>query len=334
MTAAKKAVTAGMAPITMAPLSPIETSSMAGKTFVVISLTNQSALNVAQAAGVSSALATVGAKTVVLDGRGTADVIAQDFASAISLKAAGIVTLGLDPTLVPSAVANAKAAGIPVVIGTANAPDAPHLPGVVANVAVNSTLEGELQADYALAATNCQLHAAVYFTSAGPVTVNHANGAASEIKKLCGAACSLEKVDVSAATFATTLTGQVQTTLQRSPDINFLLSTADLFVSYIMQGRNAVNKDVPIAGAQGDTLSQAIAGHAQVVDIQWLPGAVTGWYLADTVMRGVLGKAQNVTLPLRLVDATNWGTSVSFQAQYPEIVNYQSAFEKAWGVTK
>jgi len=330
--AATKNADVGMAPMTIDQPSPIDASSIAGKKFAVIMLTGQAARNKSQAEGMQAALEAVGAETIIYDGKATPDVIAQGFQSAIGQKVSGIVTIGFDPALVKSSVADAQAASIPVVSATAVEPDAPHLPGVVANVAVNSYLEGSLQADYALVATKCKLNTVAFFTSAGPVTVHHAEGAEEEIKKLCGSDCSFEKEDVNAATFATKMAGQVQTTLQRSPDINFVLSTADVFVPYVIQGRAAVDRnDVPVAGAQGDSLADAIAGKAQVADVMWPPGEVVGWYMADAIMRAVLGEPKNQELPLRLVDSTNWGTSADFEEQFPELVGYQDTFKQAWG---
>ena len=56
--------------------------------------------------------------------------------------------------------------------------------------------------------------------------------------------------------------------------------------------------------------------------------------MADAVMRGVLGSANDVELPLRVLDKDNWGTSVAFAAQYPKLVDYQQVFKAAWGVGK
>ena len=145
--AATKNAEAGMAPMTIDPPSAIDASSIAGKKFAVIMLTGQAERNKSQAAGMEAALDAAGAETITYDGKATPDVIAQGFQSAIGQKVAGIVTIGFDPALVKSAVADAEKASIPVVSATALEPDSPHLPGVVANVAVNSFLEGSLQAD-------------------------------------------------------------------------------------------------------------------------------------------------------------------------------------------
>lgn len=330
VTSATKQVDEARSPIQITQPGPLDTAPFAGKKIAVISISNQSPVNVEQAQGITEAFESVGASTTIFDGEGTPDVIAKAFASSIGQKVAGIITLGFDPALVKSAVAEAEAAGIPIVAGSAVSPGDARLPGVVANVAVDSTRQGELQASYALAATNCDLHAAVFFISSAPATLNHADGAQARIESLCGPACSLERIDFSATRFATELPGLTQSTMQRLPETNYLLSSADLFVQYIMQGRDLVGSDIPVAGAQGDTLGDAIDGDAQVVDLQMPPAVVNGWIMADALMRGVVGQTQDVELPVRIVDETNWGTSPDFAEQYPDLLDFRERFAAGW----
>jgi ribose transport system substrate-binding protein len=199
-------------------------------------------------------------------------------------------------------------------------------------VAVNAFQEGKIQADYALAKSNCNLDGAVFFCGACKSTVDDANGAAAEIKKLCPSDCSLEKVDTDVATFATTLAGQVQTTLQRSPKINYLISCCDFFVPYVLQARKAVGSNAPIISALGDGLEAAIQGNGEVADLEWPPGEVLGFYFADTLMRAVTGHPVNEEIPFRLVDSSNWGSSADVSVQFPDQAKWEDAFKKAWGV--
>jgi ribose transport system substrate-binding protein len=304
---------------------------MSGKTFAMITLNAKSNLAQAEMAGMKKALALVGANLITFDGKGTPEVIAQAVQSAISQHVAGIVAGGLDPDSVKSSIADAKAAKIPVIAATSHEPDAPLSPdGVVANVAVNGIQEGKIQADYALAKSNCKLHGAVFFCGACLTTVDTATGVAAEIKKLCPTDCSLEKVDFNVATYATTLAGQVQTTLQRSPDINYLISTGDLFVPYILQAQKAIGSNAPIVSALGDGLDAAIHGNGQVADLQWPSGEVVGFYFADAVMRAATGHPVNEEIPFRLLDSSNWGTSGDDSVQYPDQAKWEDAFKTAW----
>lgn len=331
--AAKKKVNAAMAPMKLARLEPYDTSSLSGKKFAIVQLSSKSAISTANAKGMSDALATIGATSMKFDGKGTPDLLAQGFQSAIAQDVAGIVADGFDPALVKSSVAAAEEAGIPVINVGANAPDAPLMDGVVANIAADGTSVGTLQADYALADTNCGLHTASFFTTAGPLTVAMADGAEAEIEELCPDDCSIEKVDVNAATYSTTMTGQVRTTLQRSPDMNYLITTTDFWVPYLQEGSKAVGREVPfIGGAQGDGLAAAIEGNGVAASILWPPAEVTGWYYADSIMRAATGAPESLKLPVRLVDSSTWGTSADERTQFPDLVDYQEDFKQIWGV--
>lgn len=321
-------------PMEMPAIEPLDTSSFAGKTFAVVQLSGKSEVTSGNAAGFEAAMEAVGADVVTFDGKGTPDLIAQGFQSAIGQDVDGIVTDGFDPSMVKSAVADAKAAGIPVVSAHTAGPDEPLLDGVLANIAVDSSRVGTLQADYALADTDCNLDTVTFFTTAGPVTVHMADAAEAEIKELCPDDCTIEKIDVNPATYATSMAGQVQNAVQRDPNLNYMISTVDFWVPYVNQGLTAVGKKLPIlGGAQGDGIADAIEGNGVVAEFLWPPAEVTGWFYADTIMRAVLGEPQSRELPLQVADESNWGDSTEFDSLYPELVGYQDNFLSAWGVS-
>jgi ribose transport system substrate-binding protein len=322
---------AAMAPMTLATINQVNASAMKGKTFAVISETSVPN-TVAESAAMQQALAMVGAKLLIFFGQGLPDIITQDFQSAITQHVAGIVTLGIDPTIFPAAYAVSKAANVPVVAANGGIPQEPLKGGVGAQVTVDAAQIGALQADYALAHTDCKLHAAVIYTSTAGLNVDQLNAVNAEVKKLCPTGCSADPVSASAATFPTTLAGQVQTTLQHSPDINYLISAADSFVPYMIQGRNALGSKVPVIGSTGTALAKAISGDGEIADVEWPPYTVLGYYFADAVMRAAAGAPKSQTLPVRLVDSSNWGTSAAVNAQYPDLATYQTAFKKAWGL--
>ena len=85
-------------------------------------------------------------------------------------------------------------------------------------------------------------------------------------------------------------------------------------------------------GAQGDALVDALKGAGVAADVVWPPTEVLGYYGADAVMRAALGQPLTVETPLRLVDASNWGTDPSIAAQFPGSENLPDEFKKVWGV--
>jgi len=315
----------------LATINQVNASAMRGKTFAVIALTSVPSTQ-EESVAMQQALAMAGAKLLIFSGQGLPDVITQDFQSAVTQHAAGIVTLGINPAVFPAAYAVSKAANIPVVAASTGEPQAPLTDGVGSLVTVDSAQIGALQADYALEHTGCKLHAAVIYTSASKNTLDQLNAVTAEVKSLCPASCSVDPVPGDIATFPTTMSGQVQTTLQHSPDINFLISTSDSFVPYVIQGRNALSSTVPVIGCTGTALDKAIAGDGETADVEWPPNTVLGYYFAGAVMSAAAGTPKSQTLPVRLVDSTNWGTSAADSAQYPELTGYQAAFKKAWGL--
>ncbi|WP_375504409.1 substrate-binding domain-containing protein [uncultured Jatrophihabitans sp.] len=286
----------------------------------------------ATSSAAKAALATIGVKATVFDGQGRPDVIQQAFNSAISQKVAAIIA-DVDLTAVPASVAAAKAAGIPVIDLGAEVGDAKK-PGVAANVGWVSKDIGKWQADVALVATKCQLHTAtVTLTGAQHIGVM-AQASVNEVKALCPKNCTIVKIVGNPATLATTLTGQIETAIQRIPNVNYLITTVDFFLPLITPALKATNHaDLPIGGgAQGDGLADAIAGKNGMVSVvQFPPTEYTGYENADTAIRAALGKATDGKVPVRLLDKSNWGTNASPTAQYPNQPTWIAAFKTAWG---
>jgi len=326
---------AGMAPMEIRPLGPFDTSSSQGKTFAIVQFAREgNAVEVASAKALADALANVGAKLIVFDGKGRPDVLLQAFESAIAQNVAGIVADGFDMDLVKTGVAAAKTANIPVLDVGASSTTPVEPPGVAAYVAVDATRVGALQANYALAHTNCKLHTVTMPVSGGSIPSNMAKGAEAAINKLCPTDCSIEQLEVNPATFISDLAGQVKTTLQRSPDLNYWITTTDFFTPFILQGMRAVDRQLPIVGgAQGDGLINAIKGTNGLVAITlWPPAEITGYIYADGIMRAVAGVPQNQVTPVQLVDSSNWGTSADVKERFPQLDSWREAFKVAWRV--
>jgi ribose transport system substrate-binding protein len=322
------------AQLKLAALTPFKATALKGKKFAYIELVNSPTVQ-AIATGFSKAIATVGASPLVLNGEGQVTTITQDFQTAVAEHAIGIVALDISPSIAPAGYAAARAAKIPVVAGSDGDPT--HSPaGVAAQVTQNAAQTGSIQVDYALAKTHCKLHAAYVYTPAAVSTLEAFNGAQAELKKLCPTNCTLDSVAANEATFQTSLSGQVETTLQRNPDINYLLVSTDALVPYTIQGAKAGGGHLPpIVGGQGTTLAAAMAGNGETADLLQAPFTLQGYWEADDIMRAAAGVQTNTyVIPQRMVDSKNWGTSASDAAQFPDLAGAPAAFEKAWGVKK
>jgi hypothetical protein len=114
--------------------------------------------------------------------------------------------------------------------------------------------------------------------------------------------------------------------------VNFILTSSDSFVSYIIAGTKSLGREIPVVGATGQTLAAAQGGSGQVADILWPPLKMCGYLMFDAALRATGGKTDTPEFGLRLVDAENWGTDTSEENLYPELAGYQNKFKEIWGV--
>jgi ABC-type sugar transport system substrate-binding protein len=305
-------------------------STASGKSYAFVG-SNVSKAETGAAAAFSAAAKVVGAKAVLFLTASTPDAYTQSFDSAIAQHVSAIVIDGFAPTLIPAAITAAKNAHIPVVLGINGQPNGALAPGVVANVTMSAADEGVMQADYAAAATDCNLKAAYIYTQESEITVELYNAAQAELASLCPTTCSLQGVQFNAATYTTSGSGQISALLEANPKINFLIAASDAFVPYTLQGIATAGKSTPVVGATGSTLAQAQAGSDEVADVLWPPAGLVGYFMFDTAMRAGAGVAKNVNLPVALVDKSNWGAPNSVPSAYVKIGNYAEAFKNIWG---
>lgn len=333
--AAKEGLLAGMAPIEVGPAGPVDVSTSRGKKFALIQFAREgNPVEIAHGITVTEAFSHVDAEVLIFDGKGRADVLLQAFESAIAQGVSGIIADGFDMDVVRGGLALAVEANIPVVDVGASAVGGDLAPGVASYVAVDAFNVGRMQGLFALANTNCQLHTAVMPVTGASITVNMAAGTTEVISELCPDDCSVVPVQVDPANFLTELSGQVRMTLQREPKLNYWITSADFFSSFIAQGMREAEKVLPVVGgAQGDGLADAMAGkNGLVATVLWPPAEIKGYMYADAMMRAVAGEPVNYTTPVRLVDASVWGDSAETSAQFPSIGDWQKAFLSAWGL--
>jgi ribose transport system substrate-binding protein len=315
-------------PLTEESVAPLNVSSLHGKKFMVVSITQEGGTDLGVTAGFVAGLAAAGATGTIWDSKGLASNAVQGIQEAIAQHYSGIYLQGIVPSSVTTAIASAKAAGIPVTVWGGQG----TVPGIVGQISVDWSSIGTQQADYALSYTGCKARVLYVYTNTQPVLVTDYNAYVAEIKRLCPPGnCSTYLVNYNLSDYVTALPGQVETTLQRNSDANFLL-TADDDLSIAYEGVKAVGSKIPAMGFDDATLPQAISGSIhEVADIGWGPFPMIGWYAANATMSAALGKPISYTFPGRVIDSTNWGTSASDSAQYPYLDGYQQKFEKAWG---
>jgi ribose transport system substrate-binding protein len=284
----------------------------------------------------NSAGSAAGVETKVINGNGSVATTVTAVSQAIAQHASAIVLFAVPVTEVKAQVAQAKAAGIPV-IDTFNGNTGQDMTaqGVFGHVSEDSTAAGKTVADWMLAHTKCKLDAAILGASVIAPHALSAAGAAAEIKAQCST-CKSTFVNLDLTKLVTDAGSKAQQTVRRDPKINMLMSTFDGAVPLIVAGLNQSGiKNVPIISQDGTDASMGFIRSGtspQIADLALPPVSYIGWAYMDQALRALTGAAPaSGVLPSRLIDSTNVGTSGA--DLFPSFSDYKTQFEKLWGVT-
>ncbi|MCU1483079.1 MAG: Sugar transporter substrate-binding protein [Subtercola sp.] len=324
-------VTAAKKPIPLlVPAAALNVSSAKSKSIWLISATmNQAATEAAD--GFKAGATALGLTPVVFDGQGTANKFSEGVDQAVAQGAGGIVLYGIDPSLVSSSLAAAKAANIPVLNTLNGAPTDPVPAGTYANLTLNPQADGELAVKWALADSGCNTNMIMLTLPTIPLEKAFADGATAAMTKYCPA-CTLKTLNIDVANFTTDIGSQLQTALQQDPDANYIFPTFDSGVPFVAPVVSAANSKAKIMGHDGvqASLDMIAKGSGQNMTVAVPPLGWMGWLFVDDVARAMVGdKDPGYIIPSQLVDETNIGDGSSASV-FPEYAGYEAAFTKAW----
>lgn len=328
--AAEEAVALGSAPMELiAPASALDPKQLEGRNIWYIAVgMNQFATDVAD--GIEAAGETLGMNVTVFDGQNQTNRFNEGIEQAIAQGADGIILLGIDPALVTNSLLKAEAAGIPVQNNLSGDVGDPVPAGAYGNLTSDYTGDGALAAEWAMADSDCQAHVLLLSSSGIPVWDKFANGAAEAIKDCTD--CSAEILNIDAANVATSVGSQVQTALQRNPEINYIIAAWDSAVPFA-NPVIAASGSKPKVGARDGieaSIQMIAAGNGQDMTVTMPPTGWIGYIAVDDIARAILGEEQpGYTIPSSIIDAANVGTG-SPEDVAPNYVDYPEAFEAAW----
>jgi ribose transport system substrate-binding protein len=315
------------------PAQSVNGTAVRGKSFWIVVLSTQVPALAAMAQGFQSAAEAAGAKAHIFDAMASPATAAQGISSAIAAKASGIVLLVVDPALVAEATNEAAAAGIPIVDGFSGNPNEVLAHGIVGATSADETTLGTMEADYALNATHCNLNGAIITSSDVPANHFGQSGIQAEIKRLCSTCAIPEIIDVPSANIATQTVSTVESSLQRDSKINFIMMLTDTYAPYAAQAQKALNTSIPMIGFDGDGVKAGQAGGPEVADVLYPPQPVIGWFLFDGLVRATAGDdGFHITMPIVVVNKSNWGTDPSSFSMQPRYNDYEQTFLKLWGL--
>lgn len=329
-TVAKAEVAKYSGPMKSVYLPPLKKKPAAGKRIDVV--TNNSPAAVVLNHAAVKAAKTLGwtARGIIYDAASPTGLTSA-FAQAVSDKPNGVITNSLDATEYAGAAKTLAAEHIPVV--TSNTTDVIKAP-VIANVAppAQPELAGRLAAAYAVAQKGQKASVAMFNVPSFPILGVFEKGFKSEFKKLC-ASCHYQSNAVSIADIGTKVPSQVVSVLQRDPSINFAAMGFGAVPTGVPGALKAAGFDnVKIIGIAPSI--DNVAAIANGSEEMWvaLPLATMGWKSVDALARYFNGESVRIDTSSETPVQILTRGIVSKPPSLPEVVGYESVFEKLWHV--
>ncbi len=290
--------------------------------------------------GIKEGAATVGATAVGFDSHFSVSEAARGVGEAIQAKAGVILIDSYPPPLLAPAIAQAKAAGIPVL--TTNSQDVgPPLPGYPAGVVGAAThpfsTPGKIEADWIVADSKGKANIIYLRSSDIPViTDSLRDGFLKELHRLCSS-CKVQVIDVPSSEWkdGTTRTASL---IRAQPDVNYFVPDFDAQVIFMVPGVTAATAQTRVKIVSFNatpSVMQDMKNHYVVGAETGGPNLLQGWAFAEQALRVLAGMQalDDLNIPTRLFDASNINSidlSLEESAWYG-VGDYQAKFKALWG---
>jgi ribose transport system substrate-binding protein len=314
-----------------------------GKTIFEIPITSEVPFISAVERGMRQAVARVGAKLVVYPNQGRPEQWAQGIRTAIARRADAITLLAQDPRLLGPQIAEARRAGIPVIVlrttgeGERCQADAAGRTYGAACVPGPFEQAGRLEADWVIADSGGSANVLVITSRDARSTIPLLRGLRGEFQSRCPG-CKLRFVDVPIPRWANDLRNEVQSALVRDPAIDYVVPIYDSMSQYAVPAitaRDAAGR-VQIATFNGTPFVLKMIQDGDIVrmdageNLAWV-----GWAAMDQAFRLVAGlpPVASEHTPLRVFDDGNVdeaGRPPQFDRGYGEA--FVDGYERLWGV--
>lgn len=325
-------VTKALAKVTTFPGPTAPVNAPSGKRLMILECGSSGTGCVLGANGAKAAAAKLGWSAQIVDGKLDPTAWNQAIEQAVADKVDGIVITAINPVLVTNGLAQAKAAGIPVV--DVYQPEYPGAPVVTAYLTSDHTAGGKIAADWAVSDSKAKADVLLLDLPEYPETVERNNALVAELKAQCPG-CKVTRQQFSGPQMATTLASQVTGSLSQNSSINYVWVPVDAAAPFVQQGIQQAGKtsSVKMFSAEGDpTASDRIRTGAQAADVV-TPDDYMGWLSIDTLARtfAKVSFPQVQVVPQRLLTKANIGDMPVKGTWDLNGVDYASQFAKLWG---
>ena len=319
-----------------------DASKAKGKSMFYISVSLSIPFEQYMLQGMKEGAAIVGATAVGFDAKSSVAEATRGVGEAIQAKAGVIFIDGFPPTLLAPAIAQAKAAGIPVL--TANSQEAgPLLPGypdgVVGSATHSFATPGKIEADWIVADSKGNANI-IYLRSADVpvITDSEKDAFVNELNRLCSS-CKVQVVDVPTSQWSQ-LTPKTASMIRANPNVNYFVPDFDGEVIFMVPGvtsANAQSKVKIVSFNATPSVMQNLKQRYVVAAETGGPNLLQGWAFADEGLRVLSGQQplNDLNIPTRLFDATNIN-SIDLSLQESEwygVGDYRAKFKRQWGVS-
>jgi ribose transport system substrate-binding protein len=324
------------------PGPAFDASKARGKTVFIIPVSSSVPFNSYVAQNLTTALQNFGIKSVYYSATGQVSQWVAGMNTAISQHVAAIDLIDIDPAVVGPQIAQAKAAGIPVIVdhfldtGHTNYSGYQNVAGIVG---APYNLAGRLEAAWALKQTGGKGTFVMVQSPDSLSSTDVAIGIRAEMSKDCPK-CNLVNVDVPFNDWSTRMQTAVSSALTSNPDATYVLPVWDGMVQYILPAITAAGKTgkVHISTYNADpfALQDLQKGNAVTMDVgesySWL-----GYALADQTLRIMTGNptVPDEKVPVRVFTYANVGDT-----GHPPVINtgygnaYLNGYKALWGLSR
>jgi ribose transport system substrate-binding protein len=340
---AKTLVAQGRKPATWKDPGPAikDASSLKGKTFFYIANGIDLASIQSMIAGMKEASAALGMKLVVADGRGQPAEIAKQMSQAVGQKADIIATTSFPADSIRGALASAKEAGIPVLLGFAGDPGLPSAQekqlGVSGLMSYCYSCAGKTLADLTIADSDGKANAVIFDVPESPNTVKEREAAEAEFKRLCPD-CKVTVKHAPLARWSTDLQSLTSSTLRSDPTITHVIPVWDAMQTFIKPAIDALGRQdkVKIMSYNAELPAMKLLKAKDVVSAEvGSPLRWAGWALLDQAARLLTGMepAADENIPNRVFDAENIAeVDLSKDDSHWYGVDSGAEYRRLWGI--
>jgi len=316
------------------PGPPVNTSSLKGKTLLVIPLTTAVSFCNDLDASTETAAKVVGMNVQVYPTTGQPSQWAAGIEQGISEHVAAIaLECAMNPSLITPQLQAAKSAGIPVIDSVLTDPSEP-VPSSLTGVTSDPYDQGmRLQALDAIATqAGKPVHALLLSSSSFLTTPGMTKAFENELAKRCGSQCTVDNVDIPLTQWATQVESSVSSALTSHPDINTIAIEYDGMEPLVIPG---VGSDTGVSlyawGGGTSVVNTMPKTPSLKLDVGEGPVRI-GYTVVDEIARALVLHKTSIdeTVPIRAFTVSNYAADSDPTSGYGNA--FISGFRSLWGL--